>query len=1171
MTIKLTSYGLLVQILFLGVMYAHNGSAQNTSSREIFIAKAINGFTVKEAFDLIESHSDFKMMYVQKDLNQKVLISLTPKSNRSIYDILLEISKQSNLKFRQVNNTISVSRILGPELENTLVRVDIVDTIDISGKITDENGSGLPGASIVEKGTSNGAISDLDGNYNLKVVEGATLTISFVGYVIKEVNIGSESVINVQMDPDAEQLEEVIIVGYGTQKKSDLTGSVASYQLNENDGRQFTSAASLLQGRMSGVVVSNNSFQPGAAASVKIRGGNSLRGDNEPLYVVDNVPLTSATVDAGDAFQVAGSRSSAQSALASINPNDIERIEVLKDASATAIYGSRGANGVILITTKKGKAGDTKVSFESSITIANISKKFDLLGLEDYVNLQNDVSGIGNEKYVTADQIPGASGSKWFYIPDLGSFDPSNSETYHGITAVDWQDELFQPAIQENYRLNFSGGSKNVNYFIAGGYQNTSGVTSGTGLQQGDFRLNLNAKASEKLNIGFNINGVLRNNDQQQNGNNFGASTSGSALRAALAGRPYSLVKGSPDNNGLFEEEGITDVFAWIEDHDDEATEYAFRSGLNLQYDIWNGISYELRAGGNYRWKERSRWFGKRTFRGAQENGALAVSTLTAYTYTIENLIKYNKQISDNFTLNALAGYAIDNQIILNEFKNGSGFDVDVLRGNGIHLANNTNVLQPNQGDFRISSYLGRLNAELFGGKYLITASIRADGSSKFPNNKWGIFPSTAIAWKINEETFLEKSDIVNQLKLRAGWGITGNQGIPAFSTLANYESGSQAYFDENGNLLVALQVNNLANSNLTWETTQSTNVGVDFAILDARISGSLDVYYKKTKDLLNQKSLAASAGFSTILVNQGSLENKGIELSLSTVIFEQGDWSVSLGGNISFNKAKVIDLGLEPAEFGNETFAAFTGNMITQAAVLPYPANIFAEGHEPALFWGLKTDGILQESDASLTYTPTVGINAPGEIKYIDTNGDGVIDLNDRTIIGNPNPDYTYGFQTDIKYKGISLRAFFNGVKGNDLINAGSYFLDYAAAEGASRNSLKVAYTNAWRLENPSNDYPKINANAAEVLNDRYVEDASYLRLAEVTLAYQVTNSIIERIKLSNLNIFMSGRNLFTITDYKGYDPAANSFAFDGLRQGIDFNAFPNVRSYTIGLKATF
>ena len=903
--------------------------------------------------------------------------------------------------------------------------------ISVTGKVTNEKGEGLFGATVSVKGTSSGAITDAAGGFKINLPKmDSTLLISYMGFITQEMKFNGNTNLIIVLQRDVENLDEVVIVGYGTATKSDLTSSVASYKLKENDGKQFTSVANLIQGRMSGVVVSNNSFQPGAAASIKIRGANSLRNDNEPLYVIDNVPLYSSTLDNADAFGGAGgSYATPQSALSTISPSDIERIEVLKDAAATAIYGSRGANGVILITTKKGtSSGKPTWSFETNMTTATITKRLDLMDLDEYALFRNEMSGPGNEQFARTDTISGPTSSTgYIYIPSRAEYNPAVDSTYLKIKeAVDWQRELFNPAIQYNHKVSLRGGNENARYYISGGFQTVSGLVQGAGLKQGNLNLNFDANPSSKTKIGFTISGVSRKNNLQQNGNRFGASTTGSSLRAALSGRPYILEQREDSDlteDQFLEEQNVTDVFAWINDYKDVSQEYAFRSGLNFRYNIWDGITYELRLGGNYRWKERSRWFGTRTFRGMQENGALSVSTLTAYTYVVENLLRYNKRISKNFRINALLGTTLDQQFIKNELKNASGFGIQTLEEDGFHLAENINVLNPIQRDFSILSFLGRANANLYGGRYIVSGSIRADGSSKFPNKKWGYFPSASLAWNVGKESFIKGSGFFNDLKLRVGWGITGNQNIPAFSTLVNYTSG-QNYSDDDNNTTLGLIVNNIANEELTWETTESTNLGLDFDILNNRISGTVEVYQKTTRDLLNLQSIPTSSGFSSLLVNRGSLENKGIEVELSATLIENDKFRWSVGGNIAFNKGKVIDLGLEPAQFGSEEFSAFTGNLITGGIILPHPANIFIEGKEPALFWGYKTDGILQETDANVDYGST-GVNEPGEVKFVDNNGDGLIDQNDLTFIGNPNPDFTYGLTSEFEYEGLSMKFF--------------------------------------------------------------------------------------------------------------------------------------------------
>lgn len=1038
----------------------------------------------------------------------------------------------------------------------------------IEGRVTDENGEGLPGASVVLKGESTGTITNIDGKFRLTFTENdaEVLVVSFIGYETQEFRIGGRSTIDVQMKINPTELDAVVVVGYGEVKASDLTGSVSSYKLTENDGRQFTSTATLLQGRMPGVVVSNNSFQPGAASSIKIRGTNSLRGDNEPLYVVDNIPLPSSAMQEGDAFDGASwSQTTAQSALASINPSDIEHIEVLKDASATAIYGSRGANGVVLITTKKGRAGKLKLSIETSFRISNISNKLDLLNLKQYAAFRNELAGRGNEQFLSTDTIPEIGGEGFIYIPNLNDFDPSADSTFRNLTEVDWQEELFNPSLQNNTRVNMSGGTDNLTYFISAGYQDVSGMTQGTGLKQGDFRVNLNGNISKKLSMALTVNGVKRDVNQQQNAD----MVNNSIVRAALASKPF-VFEGMGTNieeDDVLNEEGITSVYSWLEDYDDLSAEFNFTGSLNLKYNISDGLSYELRTGGNYRWKERSRWLGKKTNRGRLSNGALGISTLRLYTYTVENLLRYEKIFNTNFKINALLGITSNNQTAVNERSNGVDFDIEDLRTNGMHLAKTGYVYTPAQNDYRILSYLGRVNLDLFKGKYLITTSIRADGASKFPNNPWGYFPSGAVAWKINKESFMKDVDFLDLLKLRGGWGITGNQSISPFSTIANY-TGDYRYSDVSNNFLLALVSETLANENLTWETTTSTNLGLDFSVFKARVKGSVDVYDKKTDNLLNSKNLNQSSGFGNILVNQGSIGNKGIEFDLSGVLIENGDLFVSMGGNLGLNKTKILDLDLIPGQFGSDTLIAFKGGLITQGTVLGVPGNIFIEGKQPGLFWGYETNGVLDVEDAETDYT--VGNNGPGEVRFVDQNGDGKIDAYDETIIGNPNPGFTYGFYTDITFKRLTFRAFFNGVHDVDKINVGARDLEYPGANNTN-NVLADAFENAWREGAPSDSYIKVGGYAPQILTDRYISDASYLRMAEFTMTYDMPQTFVNSLALSNIHLYLTVNNLFTVTNYSGYDPAANSVAFNQLRQGIDFNSLPNARSYIVGLKVNF
>lgn len=1026
----------------------------------------------------------------------------------------------------------------------------------ITGKVTDGNGLPISGASVLVVGTQNGVNTDFDGKYTITAAKGTILSYSYIGMKSQEVAIVNQKTINIILKEEISSLNEILVVGYGKQKKSDLTGAISTYKPNENDGGKFSSVSNLLQGRMAGVVVMDNSASPGAAASVRIRGASSFRGDNEPLYVVDNVPLASATQDTGESVGRGGA--TAQDALASINPSDIERIEVLKDASSTAIYGSRGANGVILITTKKGKAGKLKVSVETSGTVSEIRESIDVLNLDEYANFINKQQPADNPLYVQN------NGAFQYYSSGL-----KNSATDPGRDIVyrDWQKVLYKSSFSTNHRVNLSGGDDKYSFFIAAGKQDINGVIANSNLGQKDFRLNLNAKVHPKITMTTTLNGVERKNNILQSGDNFGGSV-GSVSRSALVGRPYDV---SGIDLAEYNDLGVSNIYSWLEDYEDQSVENSFVGSFNLNYKISEAFSYELRLGGTYKDKERKRWYGLETYLGQLNNGNLGISNLSSKSATVENLFKYDTKIGKNISLNALAGTSYDDYTVLNELYEGTDFDIAVLKLNGAHLAGVKNIKTPIQGDFSLFSYLSRVNLGIFENKYLLTANFRADRSSKFKNdNQWGYFPSFAGAWKIHEEKFLADSPL-SELKFRIGWGLVGNQAIAPFSTFANYSSDSLSYSDGSDNSSVALNVTNIGNENLKWETTESSNIGLDFGFLGGRVSGSVDAYIKTTKDLLNSKDIPQSSGFSRLLVNQGSLQNKGIEFVLNTEIIRTNDFQVSLGGNFALNRTEILDLGVPTGTFGGQQFEAFLGNKISGGVQLNVPANIYVVGKESALFWGYKTNGIVQENDQYLTdvksYDPSLGPLTPGGVKYVDVNGDGVVNANDQTFIGNPNPEFTYGFNMDFTYKNISLRTFFNGVYGNDILYASAQNDDFAYG---TENIRTAAYTNTWTPENKSNTHTKLGYAGPNVVLDRYLSEGSYLRLADITLKYKFPESFVKKSGIS-VDIFATGKNLMTLTNYKGYDPAVNSFTNDGLRQGIDFMSFPNAKSYMLGLNIKF
>ena len=1033
---------------------------------------------------------------------------------------------------------------------------------NITGQVVDALNESMPGVNVQVKGTTNGTITNIDGKFSISVPNSkSVLVFTFIGYSKQEIVVGNQTKINVQLKEDAQNLDEVVVVGYGTAKKSDLTGATASLRPDANDASKAVSIDGLLQGKIAGLNVTASMSTPGAASSVTIRGANSLRGDNQPLYVIDNVPQAStgefaeSAVGGGD-FQIA------QDPLSAINPNDIEDITVLKDASATAIYGSRGANGVILITTKKGKAGKAKVNVTANFTIANARNLHDMLNLEEYADYTNSkldqpryyLQPNGEMRYVF-------SGNESAYQAD-----PNNPELYKVITYRNWQKEAYTSAFSQVYSASVSGGTAGMKYYISGNFKDINGIVENTGIKQGDLRANLTAELSKKVTLNLILSGSLKQNDMMTGGNTTGG-VAGSLARTVLDTAPYIV---PDDDPGALESK--MNVFSWVNDYDDITNEKTFRASADLTWNIGAGFSYNARVGGDIFMQSRGRWFGLQLFKGENDNGSLGLTNLEKNHYTVENIVNYNTKIKDIVDIAATVGITYDDYGYLNKVTSARNFENHSFRTKGLHMAGTINEEQPIQKDYQLLSYLGRLNLAFIEGRYLLTATFRADGTSKFvKSNRWAYFPSVALAWRMEQENFVkENASWIDQLKLRLGYGQTGNQSIDPYNSFYNYKK-TIDYADASGNKELGLAVSNLQNPELKWETTTSYNIGLDFGIFNSRLSGTLDWYYKRTNDLLIDRAVSYTTGFANVLMNQGALSNKGVEISLDADIIRTKDFTWNVSGNIGFNSSKIEKLGLPLSYYGNNQYSAYLGNSIGDHFGV---ANIFIEGKAPGLFWGYKTDGIIQEGDdvpqKSDNKNTVAGSTDPGNIKFVDSNGDGMITEDDKVILGDPNPDFTYGFQTRLAYKDISLSVSFNGVYGNDLLNSN---LRYEAMPSKnSSNIRKDAFANAWRADNPTNRYPSVNStNPSTAVLDRYIEDGSFLRCSDITLGYTIPKSLVGKIGFQAINVFASVKNAFVITDYSGYDPEVNTFAFDGLRRGIDMNSFPQSRSYIFGLSVTF
>ena len=1036
----------------------------------------------------------------------------------------------------------------------------------VSGVVNDDMGGPLPGATVQVKGSESiGSITDFDGKFTIALRDGETkIIISYVGFESQEVDVSGQNNISVSLQQDVSELEEVVVIGYGTVLKKDLTGSVSSVKVSETISRQSTTVDQLLQGRAAGIQVTQNAANPGSGISVRIRGTSSLRGNNEPLYVVDGIIISSASEDV---VATGGNNTGQeqQNGLNGINPRDIEDIQVLKDASATAIYGSRGANGVILITTKKGTPNEVKTNFFMNTSMRSVTKTYDVLDAFDYARYRNE-----SNLRTTATAFPAfhIEGNQLYQIVNNDG-NVSISDT--PVTTVDWQDELLNLSTSLSVGGSVSGGSDNGNYYLSAGFNDQKGLAKNSSFKSGDIRLNLNQTLSPKIKINARLSGFFSATDFAEGGDLIGSANQ-SFIRNLLSFRPI-LPDGLEDAENI-DDLGISSPYSFIDDFEDKSNENRFFGSLTATFDLGlKGLSYQVRAGGNIRTKERRRFYGLTTYVGLNANGQLQLSNLNASSFQVVNTLRFNRTFNRKHRINSVFGLTYDQRTtknmtyVVQDFVTLEKTTEQPFLGQVI-----SSPLANLDRETKLFSMLGRVNYA-FDNKYIITASFRRDGVSKFlEEDRYGFFPSVALAWNVHREGFIKNIDAIDQLKLRVGWGQIGNHGIGAYGTLSNYGINSSVlYGTANNGTSVPLILNNIANATLTWETTEQSNIGVDFSLADGIVTGTVDAYDKTTKDLLVSSNIAPSTGFSNLLVNRGELSNKGLEIALQVNPISTDDLDISFGGNIAFNETRIEGLSSQPlspilidGSYADRRF--YLGNTISRGNYFKYPANIFIEGEETALFYGFETDGIYQTGDT------TVGSAQAGDVRIIDQNGDNVIDISDRTIIGNPNPDYTFGINLSVRYKAFSLSALVNGVYGNDIINGN--LIQMGNAEGLFRNILSDAYHGAWRPEKPSNSYPRIGYLGNDgpeflAISDRYVEDGSYLRLNNVTLGYDLP--INENNTIKGANIYVTGQNLLTLTNYSGYDPEITSFMWTGLISGVDWNGPPNSRNILIGLNLNF
>lgn len=997
--------------------------------------------------------------------------------------------------------------------------------MSVRGRVLAEDGEELAGVSIRVKDANQSTFSNARGEFSLDIQgSGKTLVFTYVGFATREVVVNDQRFLEVRLKASEELLEEVVVIGYGTVRKSDLTGSVASVRSEQLRAMPVTSVDQALQGRAAGVQVVQTSGVPGAGTNIRVRGTTSVNASSEPLYVIDGMLINN------DQNEMAiASRGPRISPLASLNPGDIESVEILKDASATAIYGSRGANGVVLITTKKGKTGEGQISFDMYYGVQEPSRKLELLNAEQFASLVNEanINAGRNPVYVN----PGTLGQ-----------------------GTDWQNELFRTAPMANYQLSFSGGNDRTRYAVSGGYFTQEGIVTGSDFQRFSFRNNIESDVKKYLTLGANVsyshmesNGVLTGPGQIVPG----------VIAGALQFNPIATVYDPTQTLGYtFEHLLKTNIANPVA----EAREYQsvnktgrFLSNVYAQVKFSPALSFRSSFGVDLL-RSKSDSFGPYGLKRTQNSlGEASAGSLDAMTWIATNTLNYNRDFAAN-NLNFVLG--TETQQFKNTMFAVNVFDFPDGRTGFHNLGAGQNPQPPAnaESEWSLVSFLARVNYTL-DRKYLFTVSGRSDGSSKFAEgNKFGFFPSAAFAWRAIEEGFMQDQRLFSDLKFRASYGVTGNQSIAPYTSLALITSFGEGVFNNGPGAPIVYygrEPLSYPNKDLKWETTRQVNLGIDAAVLNGRVHGSVEFYDKHTYDLLLNTPIPVTSGFQYTLLNVGNVRNRGLDISVnSTNLTGALKWETGL--NFSVNRNRITNLA-----GGNDVLLA--------------GGNILREGQPIGTFYGYVFDGIYQSDEEAASSAVIAGQKpAAGDRKYKDISGpdgkpDGVINDLDRTIIGSAQPRFTYGIHNQLTYSNFELSFFFQGSQGNQMVNMN--MLNLGNMNG-QQNVLLSAYEGRWTPENKSNTYARALATSSDnIFSSRFVEDASYLRLRNIRLAYSFQPEILQKLNVGRLSVYASASNLLTFTRYTGYDPEGNAYGGTTNIVGVDDGNYPQAKTFLFGL----
>ena len=1055
--------------------------------------------TLKTAFKQIEQQTKLFVDYNTQEVNDSRVLTKLPK-NSNVKEVMEQLLEGSGCSITFSNGHIII---------NKQART-VSSTKKISGVVKDETGEPVIGANVVVKGTTNGTVTDMNGRYSLEVPEGGVLQISYIGYNTQEVKVGSGDVVNVSLREDSEALDEVVVIGYGTVKKSDLTGAVGSVQMKDVSQVGITSADRALQGQIAGVQVNARTGQPGESMMIRVRGSNSLAGGNEPLYVIDGMPVEKMNSD--------------------INPEDILSMEVLKDASSTAIYGSRGANGVVMITTKRGRTGDTVLEYNGYVGVSSLRKKLDLLGKDDYIAMVNEVSqNDGNGIAIT---------------PEQAAMLPNN----------DWQDLAYQTALTHSHQVSVSGGTDKTKLYSSLNYMNQEGIIKGSDYNRFALRIN----GDQKLARNLSLNASIAYSYGTQNTANSNADGWGAIAYTAMVMAPIQEIRDADGKYTNFSGTpwGGTNPVGMAELYKNKTVNSRLLANMSLIYEIIDGLTFRVNAGAEVNAGSSDRYIPIGLSAGGKLDGDASKSKSNYYTIINENILTYDKRFNKNHALNLMGGVTFQTYQYNDLGGSGTGFLRDVYETNNLGVASTPGTPSSGYSDYRMASFLGRANYNLME-RYLLTVTARYDGSSKFSkSHKFAFFPSAALAWRLSEENFMQDIDWLSNLKLRASIGQTGNQSISPYQTFARLGTSGPIFGDGKD---IGFGLSSMANDDLKWETTTQTDIGVDFGFFSNRLNIGFDYYWKQTRDLLYNATLPPSSGYSSMLRNLGRIDNKGFEISINTINMKgKVNWTTNL--NITSNRSIVKDLGSD-----------VYGNKIQRIDAPIGGGNWFPlfVGKAPFQLYGYEIEGIYQtDEEARLNGEAT---KKAGDYRYKDTDGKAGITTGDKTIIANTQPKFTFGLTNIINWNNFELSFLLIGSVGGDIVNE---FNKSITNIGGTWNIRKDVWENHWTPENPNAKYARASVATKDYLafgdpSSVWVENGSYLRFKDIKLAYTLPSQWFAGSRKPNISVYLSGQNLITITSYSHYDPEASwtSSAVNGWDRGV----YPSAKSFTLGLQVKF